>query len=145
MRNKYKEDSCEQIVFAIVKNSKIPLLFNDGNICVYKLKLEENRIVKEEECILTDVKKFRWLSINKIFTVTSNGIIYCIALSEETFSEHFIISYRKPKKGLRILGKKISNEVYNGCEILTTPIKKLKKVFNNIYIIKTKHVYITIW
>lgn len=136
-----------KIVYAVAKDRKLPLFFMRDSLCVYKLKFENNRVYEYEEFCIENIKSSKWIEHNKIFCVTSGDTTYYILIPKNNMLYNsFIFSYRKPKLNLRIIGRQLSrpNTIDEEVDIVTTPIKRIEKIADNLYKITTGHVYFAI-
>lgn len=136
-----KESNSKEIVFAILQDEKFMLGRKD--IKLSKIIIESNSLDGYEDITIEKAKRVRRISFNMYLIEDEEHIYYVISSKRSyKFDSHISISDNIP-----IIDEeyKIRRFMYNygACcyeqEIKTTPVRKIKRIKDNLYKIKTSN------
>lgn len=134
--------SSKKIMFAVTSGN-IPILFKGKNIFISELETKEENVESYKDVFLKNTKNFKWLGPNIFMVETENYIYYVVTKKESKFNKFLAFSKTIPQEGSMLHCTRLLYN-YGACwedEIITSPVKNVEKIGDDLYRIKTRHEY----
>ena len=132
----------KKVMFAVT-SANIPILFKGKNIFISEFETKNDSIDSYKDVFLKDARNFKWLATN-IFTVETDEYIYYVVTKKESKLNKFLaFSKTIPKEGIMLHCTRLLYN-YGACwedEIITSPVKKIQKISEDLYKVTTRHEY----